>query len=689
MSQAASNLPVSMRNGRAGSGRPDRLWPSLSRPFLREQPAKGADLAGERLRAFMARRKAGAADRRRAEAIVRAADALSNHSEAAFDAVVAEARERVGIARDDAETVSAVFAVAREAIRRELGLSLFVEQIMGALAMASGVCAEMATGEGKTVTAILPAALEGWSGRGVHVITVNDYLARRDAQTTGPAYRRLGLSVGVIQDQTPNHERRDAYACAITYAADKQVIFDFLRDRLVSPLHPRVASVALDQLEAEGGIKPTGRAGPWAPEGARWGELVVQRGLNAAIVDEADSVLIDEAITPAIIGEDTPGVGEDRDLHYRLAAKLAAELEPGRDYFADARMRKVHLTDAGRERLARAAPMLPPFWAGPRRREELMVQALTARALYSRDDDYIVREGKIVIVDKSTGRILDGRQWQLGVHQAVEAKEQVAITDERRTTARISYQRFFQRYARLCGMTGTGWEVSDELWRYYRLPVVRIPTHKPVIRTRAADKVFLTEDDKFKRVADRVAELHAQCRPVLVGTRSVVSSEKLGNLLAELGVPCRILNATREKEEADIIAQAGHPGAVTVATNMAGRGTDILLTPATRAMGGLVVIATERHDESRVDRQLFGRAGRQGDPGQAEVYVSLQDQLIVQHGLKPLVAMVRATAARGRLAASLLWGTAQWAAGRRAAIQRSEVAKAEAWIDLAMHHHTR
>jgi preprotein translocase subunit SecA len=689
MSQVTAHIPTPGRHDRTPHGG-ERLWPALSRPFIREQPAQGLDLMGERLRSLLSRRRAGKAERRRAEAVVQAAGALSRHSEAAFDEAVADARARIGILRGDPGAVEAVYAVAHEAIRRELGLSLFVEQVMGALAMAKGCCAEMATGEGKTVTAILPAALEGWSGRGVHVVTVNDYLARRDAHTTGAAYKRLGLTVGVIQDQSTNPQRRAAYACSVTYAADKQVIFDFLRDRLVSPLQPRMAGLVLEQLEAMDGLSPSQRAGPWAPEGSRWSDLVVQRGLNAAIVDEADSVLIDEAITPAIIGQDVPGAGADQHAHYRLAAKIAAEMEPGSDYHADARMRRVHLTERGREKLARAATELPPFWAGPRRREELIVQALTARALYHANDDYIVREGKIVIVDKSTGRILDGRQWQLGVHQAIEAKENAEITDERRTTARISYQRFFQRYARLCGMTGTGWEVSEELWRYYRLPVVKIPTHKPVVRTLAPDHVFLTEGAKFARVAARVAEFHAQGRPVLVGTRSVIASERLGGLLGTLGVPCRILNATREKEEADIIAQAGQVGAVTVATNMAGRGTDILLSERTRALGGLVVIATERHDEARVDRQLFGRAGRQGDPGHAEVYTSLEDLLIVQHGLKPLVALVRALGGpRQALAARILWRTAQWASGRRAAIARGEVAKAEAWFDMAMHHHTR
>jgi preprotein translocase subunit SecA len=344
----------------------------------------------------------------------------------------------------------------------------------------------------------------------------------------------------------------------------------------------------------------------------------------------------------------------------------------------------------GRVKLSERAAGLPPFWAGPRRREELLLQALTAKELYRREDDYIVRDEKVVIVDRSTGRVLEGRQWQLGLHQAVEAKEGLSVTDARTTSSRTSYQRFFQRYRRLSGMTGTAWEVRGELWRDYRLPVVRIPTHRPVVRSRETDSRFSTETDKFSAVAARAEVLHRQGRPVLVGTRSVASSERLGSMLAERGVTCSILNATREAEEAAIVARAGKQGAVTVATNMAGRGTDILLEPETRALGGLVVLATERHDEGRVDRQLFGRAGRQGDPGLARAYVSLDDPLIVHFALKPLVWMYRVSAGGpGRVLGRLVWWQAQWTAGRRAAVLRKEAMKGDAWMDLAMHHEMR
>ncbi|MCH8270196.1 MAG: hypothetical protein IH985_03180 [Planctomycetes bacterium] len=659
----------------------DRLWASLARPFVRTTPTRGADAIAERLAARALRRRAPARDRREAERIAGRAAAHSKLSESAFDAVVVECRSSVLCVGTTGESLGEAYAVACEAIRRHVGLTLHVEQIMGALAMSRGCCAEMATGEGKTITAVLPAAIEGWIGRGMHVITVNDYLADRDARITGPVFRRLGITVGVLQDGMPQPERKQAYARCVTYAADKQVIFDFLRDRLVSPLNPRLASLLLDELTRESRFTP----------GGRWGDMVVQRGLNAAIVDEADSVLIDEAVTPAIIAQELPDdATRQRTMHFRIAAELAGRFERQHDYTVDERQHTVRLTDAGRDRLAGLAGELPPFWAGPRRSEELLVRAISARELYARDDDYIVQEGKLIIVDRSTGRLLDGRQWQLGVHQAVEAKEELDLSDERITSARVSYQRFFQRYRKLSGMTGTAWEVSDELWKYYRLRVVRVPTHRPVIRAKAADRVFTTEAEKFAAVAKRTESLHHEGRAVLIGTRSVASSERLGQMLSDRGVPCRILNATREAEEAQIVAQAGRSGAVTVATNMAGRGTDIIIDDTTRRLGGLVVIATERHAESRVDRQLYGRAGRQGDPGLAETYISLEDQLVARHGLKLLVALTRST--RGtvrRLAARVLWGMAQWSSGRRAAVLRSESAKSDAWIDLAMHHHTR
>jgi preprotein translocase subunit SecA len=642
---------------------------SSARP--RRQPAKGFDVLGEAVTGWWARRRARRLDWARAQSILARAKDLANYSDTALDDEVREARAQAVLNREARESIDRAFAVGYEAVRREVGLSLHIEQVLGALALASGCCAELATGEGKTVTAILPAALDAWLGRGLHVITVNDYLARRDAEITSPAYRRLGLSVGVIQETTKPEARQRAYGADITYGADKQIIFDYLRDRLVAPLLPRLSSLLLNQVAGD-------------QSDAAWGDRVVQRGLFAAIVDEADSVLIDEAVTPAIISG-PPDAAAGRE-HFVTAAELARQLIKDDHYTVDSRLRRANLTDAGRAKAAELASHLPAFWSGPRRREELLVQAVYAKELYRRGEEYVVKDGAVLIVDRSTGRILPGRQWQLGIHQAVEAKEGLKLTAENIAVARSSYQGFFQKYRRLSGMSGTAHEVSRELWAWYRLPVVTVPTHKPVIRTKMADRVHTTEEQKLAAAADRVIEANKKGQPVLVGTWSVLTSERMGRLLQARGVSCQILNATRETEEASIVENAGLPGAVTVATNMAGRGTDIRLTDASRAAGGLLVVATERNDEARVDRQLAGRSGRQGDPGAVEQFVSLEDRLIAQHGQRVLVELVRRNMGpTRRLAAWLLWTVAQRTASRRWAILRSEVTKADAWFEMALH----
>ncbi|MEL6796303.1 MAG: hypothetical protein AAFO89_05710, partial [Planctomycetota bacterium] len=338
-----------------------------------------------------------------------------------------------------------------------------------------------------------------------------------------------------------------------------------------------------------------------------------------------------------------------------------------------------------RERLAEAADHLPSFWSGAHRREELIRTALTAKELMIRGDDYIIKRtssGKdsVEIVDRSTGRVLTGRRWQLGLHQAVEAKEGLTPSEPRRTSSRIGYAQFFQRYRHLCGMSGTLFEVRDELWRSYKLPVVKIPTHKPIARVQLRDRFHATEDAKIEAVVDRVQKIHATGQPILVGTRSVLTSERIACELANVGLRCRVLNAEREREEAEVVAQAGKAHAITVATNMAGRGTDIKLDSEARALGGLAVIGTERHQESRVDRQLFGRAGRQGDPGQAEMHASLEDDLIRLFGLAPLARLAK----RYPAARPLLWRLAQAAGSGRARATRGSVAQQESWFDFSL-----
>lgn len=650
------------------------LWPMIAGTRQRREISKGYDEFGEAVTGWFARRRARTLDWSRVRRIMEAAGQFANHSEGAFTLAVEDARASVVVARHEERAIDAAFAVGFEAVRRTIGLKLHPEQLLGGLALANGCCAELATGEGKTLTAILAAAVNAWSGRGVHVITVNDYLARRDAEITSPAYRRLGLRVGVIQEALRPDERRVAYAQDITYAADKQVIFDYLRDRLASPLLPRLTGLVLDEVLQ-------------ANQQHRWDGKVVQRGLYAAIVDEADSVLIDEAVTPAIISNKQSSAHTE---HFNTAAQIAAELVAGEHYTVDRRHRTVNLTTTGRTKIGEYAAKLPAFWAGPRRREELLTQAINARELYRRDEDYVVVKNEIQIVDRSTGRILPGRQWQLGLHQAVEAREGIKVTTENVAVARSSYQRFFEKYERLSGMTGTASEVSRELWAWYRLPVVPIPTHKPIARTQARDRVFTTEAEKLIAVAERVTAASRRGQPVLVGTWSVMTSEKLGQLLRDRCVDCEVLNANREAEEAAIVAKAGRPGAVTVATNMAGRGTDIQLSPDSRAAGGLLVISTERNDEKRVDRQLAGRSGRQGDPGRVERFVSLEDRLIQQNGLAPLIALVRRNAGPTRVAAArFLWWFAQGAASRKWAVMRAEASKQDQWFEMAMQQVTR
>ncbi|MDX9912035.1 MAG: hypothetical protein RBS39_09405 [Phycisphaerales bacterium] len=663
---------------------PRRLWPALARPARRYQPARGADVLGERVLGTLARRRSLRDDRERAARVCEASDGLRTMSDRALNERIEHVHEE--FVTSSAGAMDGAYAVMREVIRRELGLSLHVEQVMGAIAMGEGFAVEMATGEGKTLTAILPAALRGFAGRGVHVLTVNDYLARRDARTTMPAYLRLGLSVGFVVEGMKPVERRAAYNRAVTYASDKQVIFDHLRDRLSKPLTNSLSGVLLDEIS--GAVHDASERGGTREEADTtrrdWARVVVQRDLYAAIVDEADSVLIDEAVTPAIIGLDRPGDAGDA-ARFALADAIGREMRLGEHFRVDLRRREVVFTREGRSWLAHRAGVLPAFWRGPLRSEELVRQSLIAHHLHVSGDDYIVRSGKVEIVDRETGRVLEGRQWQLGLHQAIEAKEGVEVTPDRGTVARTSYAGFFRRYRHLAGMSGTLWEVRGELWSSYGMRVCRVPTHRPVARVRHADRVFGTESAKFEAIAGEVARLHDARRPVLVGTRSVEASERLGTLLRDRGIQAMILNANREEEEAEIVSRAGHAGGVTVATNMAGRGTDILLDDASRAGGGLVVIASERHAEARVDRQLFGRSGRQGDPGEAVAMVSFEDQLIARYGLGPLAWLAR----RVPMLRRLLWWQAQRTAGRRSAMSRRETTKADAWLDLAMHHEFR
>jgi preprotein translocase subunit SecA len=560
-------------------------------------------------------------------------------------------------------------AAVREVALRKLGLFPFVEQLMGALALRRGYLAEMATGEGKTLTAALAAVLAGWTGKPCHVITVNDYLAERDADRMNAIFRFCGLHAGVVTGKMEPIERRHAYAAAITYTTSKEVVADFLRDRLQLGPMADASRRHLSRL-----INGTAR------------DSLVMRGLHTAIVDEADSVLIDEAVTPLIISR------ENKDPALQQACQAAFEWSKewslGVDYRRDEAFKQIEWLPAGEAKLAAGGERLAGIWRGPSRRAELLKQALSAKEYFHRDKQYVVLEDKVVIVDEFTGRLMPGRTWREGLHQAVEAKEGLPVSAPSETLARISFQRFFRFYHQLSGMTGTAMEAAGELWQVYRLPVVTIPTHRPCLREYRKDNIFVTEAEKWQRIADRIENCHRDNLPVLVGTRHVLSSQKLANCLEQRGIPYNLLNAIHHREEARIVAEAGKAGRVTIATNMAGRGTDILLADKVAEQGGLRVIASERHESPRIDRQLFGRCARQGDPGEVEVFVSLEDELVVRHlpaALRTLLSkyLRKGTAGAQRTALAAI-RLAQYRAGRQAYSQRCQVLRNDTWIDKAL-----
>ena len=514
--------------------------------------------------------------------------------------------------RDD--HVARSFALVRETARRTIGQRHYDVQILGGWVLLRGMVAEMETGEGKTITATLPACTVALAGIPVHIITVNDYLVGRDAENMGEIYRSLGLSVGAIQHGMALKERKAMYACDVTYCSNKELAFDYLKDRLTLGRAGGRVRLQLERLR----------------DGSSRADRLLLRGLCFGIVDEADSVLIDEARTPLIIS----GRGQQDGLQhefYRTAVSLAEKLTEGPDFWIDRRERRVRLTPLGEARLRELARPLGGIWSGRQRAEEFTTQALSALHLFARDQHYLVREGKVQIVDEYTGRVMADRSWERGLHQMIEVKEGCDTTEQVEPLARISYQRFFRRYLRLAGMTGTAREVAGELWSVYHLPVVRIPTNRPLKRWDRGDRVYATADDKWRAIVSQIDAEHAKGRPVLVGTRSVAASEHLSQLLRARGLEHQVLNARQDRDEAEIIARAGQARRITVATNMAGRGTDIILSEDAERAGGLHVIATERHEARRIDRQLLGRGGRQGYPGTYEVIGSLADDLVRAH----------------------------------------------------------
>lgn len=533
--------------------------------------------------------------------------------------VVAGARAAaISVRRSDFKDRSAIarcFAHLREVSGRTLeGRRHHDVQLVGAWCMLSGMIAEMATGEGKTLTAGLAAAAVALSGTPVHVVTVNDYLASRDAELIRPLYEAVGLTVGVVVEGMSLAERQAAYDCDITYCTNKELAFDYLRDRMVLGQRSGDLRLRLDAL---------------ANSSSPIGDLRL-RGLHFALVDEADSVLVDEARTPLVIsGLATADI--DRET-IRFALELAKGLDVGAHFRVMTDQRRIGLTPKGREVVAQRALGRSGHWKSRVMREELLRQALSAIYLFHRDEDYILFDGKVQIVDPSTGRRSKDRSWSDGLHQMIEHKEGLELTQQRVTIARMTYQRFFRRYGRLAGMTGTASHVAPELWRVYRLPVASIPTHKPLRRTYRTDVVFPTASQKWTSIVARTIEMHRLGVPVLIGTSSVAQSELASAALADAGLRHDVLNAAHDAHEADIVSRAGALGRITVVTSMAGRGTDIPLGPGVAERGGLHIIMSERHEARRIDDQLAGRAGRQGEPGHVEAILSLEDALLANDG---------------------------------------------------------
>ncbi|MBU1056234.1 MAG: preprotein translocase subunit SecA [Proteobacteria bacterium] len=529
--------------------------------------------------------------------------------------------------RDD--LVAHSFALIREVAWRTLGLRHFDTQLMGGWVLLQGMIAEMETGEGKTLTATLAAGSAALAGIPVHVICVNDYLTARDAEWMGPVYRALGLKVGCVTHEVPHESRQAAYQCDVVYCNNKEITFDYLRDKLVlgELTHPI-------RLQAEHLYSNMMRE-----------EKLLLRGLHFAIADEADSLLIDESRTPLIISG--AAGGSEEEAFMREALSVADDLQEGEDYLVNRNESMVDLTDRGVALIKKLTISRGSLWRGTIRRNDIVRNALSARHLFHRDIHYLVCEGKVQIVDEYTGRLMPDRSWEKGIHQLIEIKEGCEVTQHRESLARITYQRFFRRYRHLCGMTGTAWEVRGELGKVYGLTVARIPTNRPLIRVRHPDRIMPSLEAKYQAVRERVRQLHQSGHPVLVGTRSVSVSEEISCLFDEDGLGHQVLNAKNDQDEAGIIARAGEYGNITIATNMAGRGTDIKLGPDVAKRGGLHVILTERHDSGRIDRQLIGRCARQGDPGSHEAFFSLEDPILGEKRGRVLIWIIRKTLSPG------------------------------------------
>ena len=516
-------------------------------------------------------------------------EGLKNLSDSSLARCTDKFRDRLAEGETLDDILPEAFAVVREASRRILGMRHFDVQMMGGICLHEGKIAEMRTGEGKTLVATLPTYLNALTGKGVHIVTVNDYLAKRDSIEMGRLYNFLGLSVGLVRHDMDFPERKYAYSCDITFGTNNEFGFDYLRDNMV---------VDMKQM--------------------------VQRELNYAIVDEVDSILVDEARTPLIIS----GPGTKPTETYVRMAKAVNVLQEGVDYTVDEKAKTVAPADTAIPKIEKALGIKNMYDPENMEMSHCFMAALRAKALMKRDRDYVVKDGEIIIVDEFTGRLMQGRRYSDGLHQAIEAKEGLEVQRESQTLASITFQNYFRMYNKLSGMTGTAKTEEDEFLKIYKLPVIVIPTNRPIARIDHPDVIYKTKRAKYKAVANDVEAIHQKGQPVLIGTTSITQSEELSRILSQRNIPHNVLNAKFHEQEAEIIADAGQKSAVTIATNMAGRGTDIKLGEGVPELGVLFIVGTERHESRRIDNQLRGRAGRQGDPGESRFYLSLEDDLL-------------------------------------------------------------
>jgi preprotein translocase subunit SecA len=566
------------------------------------------------------------------------------------------------------EALNEAMAGIRTVCERTTGLRPYPVQLAGALTLHKGHLAEMATGEGKTLTAAMAGVLAGWTRRPTHIITVNDYLAQRDTQLFRLLYQFCGVSCGFVLASSEQPQRKEGYAKDITYTTSKEIVADFLRDRLrIGNLHNASRRELRNLLDPRG----------------NYSRGMVMRGLHTAIIDEADSVLIDEAVTPVIISQAHENATLTRACG--IAADVAARLEKETHYTCDPRYKEIALNPAGKDMIETHCSSLVGLWKSPSRRRELVEQALNAREYFVKDKQYVVVDGKVVIIDELTGRQMPQRTWREGLHQAIEAKEDLPLSDPSETLSRISFQRFFRLFKNISGMTGTAREAAGEFWHIYQLPVVTIPTNQPCIRNERPDMIFPTEDMKWDAAVQEIIVCHYSQRPVLVGTRNVKASEQLARRLEHAELDFNLLNAVRHEEEARVIAEAGKRGRITIATNMAGRGTDIILGQGVAEQGGLHVIATERHESRRIDRQLYGRSGRQGDPGSSQMMTSLEDELfqryLPRHTREQLRDALHSASRAGYNLCSSCLDQAQTRAEKQAFKQRLSVLKTDQWLE--------